>query len=327
MSCLYKIERRALCKKEADILINIDLAGADWVTTAYLSRDPAMLEVVKSGRSPHPVTGSRICGVSEELVVKDDKLIKLNRDPEVIAAMRRESLPELSEAKFLPRTMSIRQMAKKANHGLNFREGYRMFALTYELEEREAKNIVNRYTCQCGYRDARHDCGAAYPKIRAWWDSIDAQIRKTRRLTNCFGSKVYFMGQISDDLFKQAYSYLPQSTTGECCNHGMRAMTEDGSIDFRPAQLLAQVHDSLLTQYLSLDFAAMARFCVKLGRNYMRPVCDYGEPYQLNTDLKVGFDWASLVEVKLTDNADALAESLRETYDRLKSQQSSKQAA
>jgi len=68
------------------MLLNFDLSGADWVTAAYVSRDPAMLDVVKSGRSPHNVTGARICGVSEDLVVKDDKLIKLNRDPDVIAA-------------------------------------------------------------------------------------------------------------------------------------------------------------------------------------------------------------------------------------------------
>lgn len=303
------------------MLVNIDLAGADWATTAYLSRDPAMLDVVKSGRSPHPVTGSRICGVPEDVILRDDKIIKLNRDPEVIAALRREHLPELSTATFLPRTMSIRQMSKKANHGLNFREGYKVFAMTYELDEREAKMIVNRYTCQCALRGLTHDCKPAYPKIRDWWDSTDEKIRKTRRLTNCFGRTVYFMGQIGNDLFKQGYSFLPQSTTGDCCEHGRRAMVEDGSLDFRPAQLLAQVHDSLLTQYVSRDFAAMARYCIKLGRDYMRPVCDYGEPYQLGTDLKVGFDWAGLMEVKLTDDADALALALESAYDSLRSKQ------
>jgi hypothetical protein len=299
------------------MLINIDLSGADWVTTAYLSRDPAMLDVVKSGRSPHQVTGSRICGIPEDLVVKEDKIVKLIRDSEVIADLRKTHFPELATATFLPRTMSIRQMSKKANHGLNFREGYRVFALLYELEERESKNIVNRYTCQCSYRDRHHDCKPAYPLIRDWWDRTDEQIRKTRRLTNCFGRTVYFMGQIGNDLFKQAYSFIPQSTTGDCCEHGRRAMMEDGSLDFRPAQPLAQVHDSLLTQYLSRDFAAMARYCVKLGREYMRPVCDYGEPYRLGTDLKIGFDWANMLEIKLTDDAGVLAPLLAEAYEKL----------
>lgn len=301
------------------MLLNFDLSGADWVTAAYVSRDPAMLDVVKSGRSPHNVTGARICGVSEDLVVKDDKLIKLNRDPDVIAQLRREHLPELSKATYLPRTLSIRQMAKKANHGLNFAETYRTFALLNELEEREAKRIVYAYTCNCANFCGGRICRCAYPGVRAWWDATDDQLRKTRRLTNCFGRTVYFMGQIGKDLFKQGYSFLPQSTTGDCCAYGMDGMFEDDSADFRPAQLLAQVHDSLLTQYLSRDWKAMGRYAVKLGREYLRPVLDYGEPYQLNTDLKVGFDWAAMLEIKLCDDADVLADRLHEAYDTLMS--------
>lgn len=92
---------------------------------------------------------------------------------------------------------------------------------------------------------------------------------------------------------------------------------EDSSSDFQPAQLLAQVHDSLLCQYLSTDFAAMARFCIALGRDYMRPILDYGEPYRLNTDLKVGFDWANLSEIGgfMALSEEALVEKLREVWE------------
>lgn len=213
--------------------------------------------------------------------------------------------------------MSIRQAAKKANHGLNFAETYRTFALLNELEEREAKRIVYAYTCNCANFCRGRICKCAYPGVREWWDRTDAQLRKTRRITNCFGRTVYFMGQIGKDMFKQGYAFVPQSTTGDCCNHGMRAMFEDASPYFRPAELLAQVHDSLLVQYLSRNWTDMAAFAVKLGREYMRPELNYGEPYRLGTDLKVGFDWAAMIEVKLSDDVDAVAPGLAAAHDKL----------
>lgn len=85
------------------MLLSVDLSGADWVTTAYVCRDPAMLDVARSGRSPHQVTGARMCGVSEEVVVKEDKIVQLNRDPEEISRLRKEHFPGLIEsASFLP---------------------------------------------------------------------------------------------------------------------------------------------------------------------------------------------------------------------------------
>lgn len=285
------------------MLLNLDLAGADFVTVAYLCRDPAMLEVVKSGRSPHPVTGKRICGVSEEVINAEDEILGLMREPERIAAIRRERFPELAKATFLPRTMSIRQMAKKAGHGLNFREGYKVFALLNEMEEREAKKVVELYS------------GHAYPGIQKWWDATDEQIRKHRTLTNCFGRKVYFMGALDNDTFKQAYSFIPQSTTADCCSTGMVRMQEDASPDFVLAQLLAQVHDSLLTQHVSRDWRSMARFCLKLAE-YMSPTLSYhGEDYRLNVDLKAGLNWAGLKKIKLTGDEGKLALALEEAYD------------
>lgn len=287
------------------MLINLDLAGADFHTVAYLTRDPAMLDIVKTGKSPHPVTGERIFGVSQDLIKIEDKVVGLLRDPEVIAELRATHVPDMLKVLFLPRTMSVRQASKKAVHGLNYAEGYKTFALMNEIEEREAKKIVELYS------------SVAYPGIKDWWRSIDATLTKTRTLRNCFGRVCYFMGAVNQDMFKQGYAFIPASTTVDCCNAGMVAWMEDDSEDFRAARLIVQGHDSLLFSYPPTDFAAMARFCVKLGREYMRSVLNYGEPYRLNTDLKVGQAWGRLTEVPLGDDPDALADKLRERWELL----------
>lgn len=285
------------------MFLEFDLAGAEWVVVAYLCRDENMLNVVRSGKSPHIVTGALMSGLSEAVVSAEEALNKKTTDPDEIAANRKKL--ELTGSTFLPRTMSIRSCGKKSNHACNYHIGYKTFALTNEMEEREAKKIVELYS------------SVAYPKLRDWWAETDEKIRHGRTLTNCFQRRVYLMGQLNDDLFKQGYAFVPQSTVVDSCNQAMVRMFEDETPDFRPSQLLAQVHDSLLTQYLSTDFAAMARYAIKLGRDYMRPTLHYGEDFRLNTDLKVGQSWGRLREVKLTDDADALADKLREEWELL----------
>ncbi len=291
------------------MLLEFDLGGSDWFVTAFYANEPNMKAVFRSGKSPHPATGSRITGLSPELIVQEDKLLKETSDPLEIARIRREKLPEVLKARFLPRTMSIRQMSKKSNHGLNFRESFRTFALVNEIDEREAKTIIQLYR------------EVAYPGLPKWYERIDKTIKDTRTLTNCLGRKCYFSGALNDDTFRQATSFVPQSTTFDVTALAMPKMLDDESLDFRPAQLLAQVHDSLLTQYVSNDFNAMARFVIKLGLDYMSPELSYGEPFTLSVGLKVGLTWGSLKEIELTADENKQTEILEHVWDEAKQKQ------
>jgi DNA polymerase I-like protein with 3'-5' exonuclease and polymerase domains len=294
------------------MFIDLDLSGAEWVVVAYLCRDENMLRVVKSGKSPHVVTGSLMTGVPEELVEKEEKLVKHLKDPLEIQAIRKAEIPEIFTAKFLPRTMSIRQAGKRGNHSSNYRITAPTFSLTQEIELADAKRIVESYTCQSpSHGQPGHNCGPlAYPRIRDWWDETDAKVKATRTLTNCFGQKVQFMGQINHDLFKQAYAFVPQSTVVAITNRAMPLILEDESPAFEPLHLVAQVHDSLLIDYLSDDCLAMATAVHKIAYDYMRPELNYGEPFKLNVTGKVGFTWGSLKEIDLPDDVEAIARSL-----------------
>ena len=117
------------------MLINFDLAGAEWVVVAYLTRDPTMLEVVKSGKSPHVVTGMRFSDLPEDLILKDHKLVGENRNPELIRSLREEHIPEIYKGSYVPRTMSIRQAGKKCLVGetevLTYKGWKRIDSLVY----------------------------------------------------------------------------------------------------------------------------------------------------------------------------------------------------
>lgn len=284
------------------MLLEFDLGGADYFVTAFCANEPRMIDIFRSGKSPHPITGSRIFGVSEDAIIRENKLVGLNNDPDEIAELRKQ-LPELKSAPFLPRTMSIRQAAKKANHGLNYREGYRTFALKNEIMETEAKRIVTLYREK------------AYPGLLDWYDRIDKTIRDTRTLTNCFGRCVYFQGALDDATFREATAFIPQSSVFDITGRAMPLMLEDETSDFATAELLAQVHDSLLTQYLSRDFRAMARYAIRLALDYMSPTLHYNDmDFVLSVGLKAGHNWGHTHEIKLTRDADALALELERIY-------------
>lgn len=285
------------------LLLEFDKSGAEWVVVAYLSGDARMIDVVESGKSPHVVTGAIMSRAPEELVKKEDKIIEKNTDPDVISALRRQHMPELFDMNlFLPRTMSIRQCGKKSNHGLNYDEQYRTFALTNEIEEWEAKIIVAKYREE------------VYPGIPLWHEAIRDELKDGRTLIDLLGNRVTLLDEWGGDLFRQAYSYKPQSTVVGCVNEAMRLMYSDRSPAFLKADLLTQTHDSVTLQY-PLDFEQMAYFAMIFGLGYMSPelTCN-SRTFKIKTDLKVGLNWGHMVEVPLTADVNEVYHGLRSAW-------------
>ena len=107
-----------------------------------------------------------------------------------------------------------------------------------------------------------------------------------------------------------------------------RIMMNDETDDFEDSKLLAQVHDSLLVEHTTRDYARMARFAIKLGREYMRPELNYGEPFRLNTTLKAGFDWGHMTEIEgFSDEVEPLAIKLEAVAAKFYSSRRAAQAA
>lgn len=197
-----------------------------------------------------------------------------------------------------------------SNHALNYREEFRTFALKNNMSENEAKTIIELY------RGTRLDSSrAAYPGLLKWYERIDRTVRDTRRLYNCFGGSVYFSGALNDDTFRKATAYVPQSTVFFVTAQAMPKLLDDETPDFAPSQLLIQDHDSLVTQYRSRDFAAMARYAIRLGLDYLSPVLRYnGFEFTLSVGCKVGLNWKDMTEIKLTRDEGALAASLEKIW-------------
>jgi len=260
-------------------------AGAEWVVVAYLSGDANMIRVCEEGRDPHLYTSSMMFGVTEEQVAEEDHYVKHETDPETIGRLRRKYCPWTAAMDFITRNMSMRQAGKKSNHGLNYDEAFRTFALINDMLETEAKRIINLYH-------------RTYPGIRLWHDRIKHQLGKDRTLVNCFGRKFKFLNALGDQLYKQSYAALPQSTVVDLVNDGIIKCYEDRRFHMQQAEMLAQVHDSLLTQYPLNIPGEFKQFC-KQATEHMNPTLEYhGRSFKIGTDIKVGQNWAEMHEVE-----------------------------
>jgi DNA polymerase I-like protein with 3'-5' exonuclease and polymerase domains len=291
------------------ILIELDLAGAEWVIVAYVSGDKNMIGVIESGKSPHIVTGSLITGVPEELVEAEHKVIGSLTDRDTIADLRKQIKGLLMDQYFLPSSMSIRQGGKKSNHGLNYNMQYKRFALENEIPENDALRIVHAYS------------HTAYPGLQDYWAMIRDCLRKDRTLVNLLGRKVRLLGEWGTELFDKAYSYIPQSTVAGISLDAMASVFEDQRPVMRPAQIMAQVHDSVVFQYpegkhMDDDLLRIAQFIVH-AKEHMSPVLKYGaHEFTLGVDAKVGRSWGEMTSIGRPKDVEGVAAKLRLFFDK-----------
>lgn len=268
------------------VLMEVDKRQAEWVVVAYVTGDANMLEAVEGGIDVHTHTASLMFNVSPEIIKRESKLVGHSSDAEYIRRVRLED-PEVAAAysPSWPRTMSLRQCGKKSNHGLNYGEGPFQFALINEMEPAEAKRIHALYH-------------RIYPGIALWYDHTKQELKRDRTLTNCFGRTVRFLDQWGEDLWKSAYSMIPQSTVVDGLNTGMVQIYADDSLTGTSGyniDVLAQVHDSILMQ-VPLEFLRDRRhFEVITGKviDYTSPEMSYNaRTFKIASDFKFGLNWS-----------------------------------
>lgn len=275
--------KKFLIPDEGMVFIEWDKRQAEWIGTAYISNDANMLAAVEAGIDVHTHTASLMFHAEHDIIKYDHKLVGQLTDADTIQDIRRADLAiRQAYNDSWPRSMSLRQCGKKSNHGLNYDEGYKGFALINEIPEKEAKRIVDMYH-------------TIYPGIRRWYESVKRQLQRDRTLTNCFGRTVRFLGAWNDKLWKSAYSMLPQSTIVDALNNGLVLTYEDEWLTRElNCDILAQVHDSILTQFRISDLENEETFNEVMRRikDYTSPDMEYnGKVFKIPTDMKVGLNW------------------------------------
>ncbi len=303
--------KKFLVADEGCMFVELDKAQAEWVVVAYLSGDANMIKVCEEGLDPHSYTGHLMTGIPDKLIIKDNNLIGHLSDAREITAIREGGafLPEekliFDQARFVPRSMSIRQCGKKANHGLNYDEGYKTFALMNEMSDGEAKIICRDYKT------------VVYPGVKHWHQYTQEQLGKERVLYNFFGRKQRFLEGWSEQLFKSAYSFIPQSTVSDLLNRGIIKTYEDRHPCMESVEILAQDHDSILLQVPTRNFMNIAA-AVHRVKDHLDPEMEYhGRKFHIRTDMKIGLDWGSMEVVEFDTLEELTALKIETTYNQL----------
>jgi len=285
---------------EGYIGYSFDLSQIENRIVAYVGGVLAQIEAFEQGIDLHTLTASVICGKPYDQISKIDGSSPLGDG-------RR----------------SERYWGKKGNHATNYDVSYKKFALVNEMPETTAKQVL----------ESIH---RAYPQIRGGYQMIiQNMIKENRTVTNLFGRTRLFLGPVfpsypnvpqhaCDETYRQAYAQLPQSTCADKVNEqGIEYIYYNQDL-FKPIELLAQIHDSIVFQIpLSTPWEAQARMLLLIKKSLETPLFWHGTKIETPVDLAIGFnmckdEMAELKSKHIPDDTEQLATKLRTIYDKLK---------
>ena len=191
-----------------------------------------------------------------DLSQAEGRVVKvLTGDEELIASARRlptegdehienaMTIFDLSEADWslleAKQAYDYRQSGKRVVHACNYDMGGNMCSDALLKEG----FTFTPYECRILIEN-RHE---RYPQIRRWHKEIVSTILAKRELTTSWGRRVLFNDQwFDDEVYKFAYSYIPQSEIGDLTNEGLKCFYYWTKRQQLSARLAAQVHDSIL---------------------------------------------------------------------------------
>ncbi len=267
------------------IFYSIDLSQAENRLVAYLAPEPMMIRAFELGIDVHRQTAALIFNKNINEISDKDGSSSIGGG-----------------------IYSERFWGKKANHSLNYDEGYKKFALINEIPERDAFVIVERY----------HQ---VYPGVRGRYHiGIQKQLADNRTVVNLFGRKRLFLDRWGPELFKDAYAQPPQSTVADIINRwGMIPIY----YDLKGPELLLQIHDSIVIQISTkVPWERHAEILMQIKHWLEQPLTSHGVTFRIPCDIQAGTTLAkkSMRKVKVENGttAEGLAEQFRTIYRELR---------
>jgi len=270
----------------------LDLGQAENRIVAQVGRVTKMIQAFNAGKDVHSMTGGLI----------------FDEDPDQIKweAARKIKCKTLGDG-----SHTKRDWGKKANHGLNYDLGFRNFALRYEIPERQAKFIIDKYH-------------AAYPGVRqVFHKHVRTCLHTNRTIENLMGRKTLFLGHLDDQTFKEAYSCIPQGTVGDVINERAMSFIYYNQDLFGPVELLGQVHDEIIFQIPSpmhptrpCSWEQHAQMLMLIKQSMETPLTAHGNDFVIPVDttifqrFKSGIDISSNeVSTDVTQVSDLLCDT------------------
>ncbi len=162
-------------------------------------------------------------------------------------------------------TYEQRDIGKKVRHAVNYGMGVNKLARETGLLKAQAQALL--------HRDAN-----LFPRIKVWHLETEATLRRSRILRTPLGRVRQFLHVWGDELLRDGYSYVPQSTVADLLNDGLVAYEAQ-----RPREILLQIHDSVLVQVRPEQVASASD---ALRQCLTRPLIINGQTCTIPVDIK-----------------------------------------
>jgi DNA polymerase-1 len=220
-------------------------------------------------------------------LAEEERMIEVFEGGGDIHQLTADSLP----ASFMPSGSAYenvpnprRLFAKKHVHAFNYGEGEWTFARRARIARAIAASIRN------GYLDR-------FPKIKAWHLQIQRELGKSRTMTTPMGRKRTFFGLWGDQLFREAYAFVPQSTVADVLNLAtirLYNITYAGKYaTFIKPQLMLQNHDAFVVQCHN-DLISIDQTILIIKEAFAIPIYINGKTFTIPIEMKMGKSWGEM---------------------------------
>lgn len=280
------------------VICNIDLAQAENRLVANFAPEPQMLAAFEQGISLHSQTGAMLASAFLQESVAWERV---EADDAAYGKSKKEGTDGSQYcAPIGGGTKTWRHWGKTSNHALNYDLGPINFARMMEITTAEGNWIRDAYF-------------QSYPGVRQYHEWVKYELKQGRFLTNPFGRKILLLGRAGDDLYKQGYACLPQSTVADIINRrGLIPIYEEQD-KYAPLILQNQVHDSIVVQ-LQLSryrLAEIYQSLVWLKESLEQSISYRGRDFIIPAEFELGMSMGELSKVRL-DSYDSFAGKLKQ---------------
>jgi uracil-DNA glycosylase family 4 len=130
-------------------------------------------------------------------------------------------------------THSIRYIAKRCRHGLNYRMMPDRLATTLQVNYSYAEYLWHQY----------HKVN---PELQQWWEWTVRQVQEKKTLFNAYGRRWILLERFSDEATEAVVAFYPQSTIGDKVTRIIRQCHTDPEWPRKQARIALNIHDALI---------------------------------------------------------------------------------
>lgn len=168
-------------------------------------------------------------------------------------------------------SLAMRGISKRCRHGLNYRMQAARLAQVTGMSLAAATIAYHAY-----HRTT--------PELARWWEEVIHEVRRERKLFNCFGRRIEFLGRrIDEELFDSIIAFKPQSGLGDMVCRVMYLAPDDPQWP-RTARIVFNNHDSLTAMCRIGDEKRVGSLMVKYAE---QPLVIKGEQLIIPAEAKV----------------------------------------